>query len=145
MGFHSGGWWAFMSHDERQGRPAVSRSLLSRVWDFARPYRFRVIALLLTILVITGLSLIPPIILKELIDDALPNGDVQQLNRLALALIAVPLLSGLFGVVQRRLSAAVGEGVIYDLRRALYDHMLRMSLRFFTRTRTGELMSRLSY
>ena len=144
MGFHGGGWWAFMSHDERKGRPAVSRSLLGRVWEFAKPYRFRIIALLLTILVITGLSLIPPILLKVLIDSALPNGDIQQLNRLALALIAVPLLSGLFGVIQRRLSAAVGEGVIYDLRRSLYDHMLRMSLRFFTRTRTGELMSRLN-
>jgi ATP-binding cassette subfamily B protein len=144
MGFHGGGWWAFMSHDERQNKQRVTRSLLGRVWRFARPYKFRVLALLLTILAITGLSLIPPILLKELIDSALPNGDVQQLNRLALALVAVPLLSGLIGVVQRRLSAGVGEGVIYDLRRALYDHMLRMSLRFYTKTRTGELMSRLN-
>ncbi|UCG23752.1 MAG: ABC transporter ATP-binding protein [Chloroflexota bacterium] len=144
MGFHSGGWWAFMSHDERQDKQRVTRHLLGRVWTFARPYRFSVLALLLTILAITGLSLIPPILLKELIDSALPNEDVQQLNRLALALVAVPLLNGLIGVIQRRLSAGVGEGVIYDLRRALYDHMLRMSLRFYTRTRTGELMSRLN-
>lgn len=144
MGFHGGGWWAFLSHDERQDRPTVNRGLLSRVWDFAKPYRFRVFALLLTILAITGLSLIPPLLLKELIDSALPNENMQQLNRLALALIAVPLASGLIGVFQRRLSANVGEGIIYDLRRALYDHMLRMSLRFFTRTRTGELMSRLN-
>jgi len=144
MGFHSGGWWAFISHDEDQDQPAVNRGLLMRVWDFAKPYRYRVIALLLTILAITGLSLVPPLLLRELIDNTLPNEDMQQLNRLALALIAVPLASGLIGVLQRRLSAEVGEGVIYDLRRALYDHMLRMSLRFFTRTRTGELMSRLN-
>ena len=66
------------------------------------------------------------------------------LNLLAIGMIAVPLLNGLIGVFQRRLSAQVGEGVIYDLRRSLYDHMLRMSLRFFTETRTGELMSRLN-
>jgi ATP-binding cassette subfamily B protein len=144
MGFHSSGWWAFLSHDESQSKPAVDRHLLWRVWDFARPYRFRVIALLVTIFAITGLSLVPPILLRQLIDSALPNKDSSQLNRLVLALIAVPLASGLIGVFQRRLSAMVGEGVIFDLRRALYNHMLRMSLRFFTVTRTGELMSRLN-
>ncbi len=144
MGFHSSGWWAFLSHDESQGRPAVNRHLLWRVWDFAKPYRFQVIALIVTIFAITGLTLVPPILLRELIDTVLPDQDYSQLNRLALALIAVPLASGLIGVVQRRLSAMVGEGVIFDLRRALYDHMLRMSLRFFTITRTGELMSRLN-
>jgi ATP-binding cassette subfamily B protein len=144
MGFHGGGWWAFISHDESRAKPAVDRHLLWRVWEFAKPYRFRVVALIVTIIAITGLSLIPPILLRELIDKALPDKDMAQLNRLALALVAVPLASGLIGVFQRRLSAMVGEGVIFDLRRALYDHMLRMSLRFFTMTRTGELMSRLN-
>lgn len=144
MGFHSSGWWAFLSHDESRARPTVDRHLIWRVWEFARPYQTRVIALIITIFAITGLSLVTPILLRELIDTALPNKDFSQLNRLALALIAVPLASGLIGVFQRRLSAMVGEGVIFDLRRALYDHMLRMSLRFFTITRTGELMSRLN-
>ncbi|MCI0399449.1 MAG: ABC transporter ATP-binding protein/permease, partial [Chloroflexi bacterium] len=70
--------------------------------------------------------------------------DVGRLNLLALGMIAIPLVNGLIGVWQRRLSAQVGEGMIYDLRRALYEHMQRMSLRFFTKTRTGELMSRLN-
>src|SRR6267143_6393093 len=57
---------------------------------------------------------------------------------------ALPILSGLVGVLQRYLSSAIGEGVIFDLRRSLYQHMQRMSLRFFTSTKTGELMSRLN-
>jgi ATP-binding cassette subfamily B protein len=74
----------------------------------------------------------------------LPNRDVARLNRLALGVIGIPLLVGLIGVAQRYFSAGIGEGIICDLRRVLYAHMQRMSLRFFTHTRTGEMMSRLN-
>lgn len=144
MGFHGSGWWAYVRYDEQQDRPTVSRDLLIRVWEFARPYKGQILILLVTILVITGFSLITPLLIRDLIDNALPNGDVRRLNLLALGMIAVPLINGLVGVLQRQVSARVGEGVIYDLRRALYHHMQKMSLRFFTRTRTGELMSRLN-
>jgi ATP-binding cassette, subfamily B, bacterial len=144
MGFHGGNWWAYIRHDEQQDRPAVSRDLLRRVWSFARPYTAQVTILLFTIVLITGLSLLPPLIIRDLIDNALPNGDASRLNWLALALIAIPLVNGVIGVWQRNASAQVGEGIIYDLRRALFNHMQRMSLRFFTETRTGELMSRLN-
>ena len=144
MGFHGGNWWAFIRYDEQQDRPQVSRDLLRRVWDFARPYYRQVTVLMVTILVITGLSLIPPLLIRDLIDNALPNQNARRLNLLALGMVVVPLLNGLVGVAQRQASAEVGEGIIYDLRRALYEHMQRMSLRFFTETRTGELMSRLN-
>jgi ATP-binding cassette subfamily B protein len=143
MGFHTG-WWAYLSHNEKQDRPDLNRSLLLRVWDYAKPYRWKVFGLLITIFLISGLSLLPPLFIRALIDNAIPNENFRLLNLLAIGMIAVPLLNGLIGVFQRRLSAQVGEGVIYDLRRSLYDHMLRMSLRFFTETRTGELMSRLN-
>lgn len=100
--------------------------------------------LLVTIFVITGLSLLPPLLIRDLLDNAIPNRNVSRLNLLALGMVAVPLVNGLVGVFQRRISASIGEGVIYDLRRALYVHMQQMSLRFFTETRTGELMSRLN-
>ncbi len=144
MGFHGGGWWAYLSFDEKSDKPDVTRSLVKRVWMFARPYRWQVLILLTTILIISGLSVIPPLLIRALIDDALPNDNTALLNLLAIGLIAIPLINGLVGVVQRRLSARVGEGVIFDLRRALYDHMQHMSLRFFTNSRTGELMSRLN-
>ena len=144
MGFHGGGWWAYLSHDEEQEQPEVSRALLLRVWEFARPYSRLVLMLLVSILLTTGITLVSPLIMRSLIDDAIPNQDTQLLNLLAIALIAVPILNGLVGVWQRNLSAVIGENVIFDLRNALYDHFQRLSLRFFTQSRTGELMSRLN-
>ena len=144
MGLHGGGWWAYISHDQERERPYITRDLLLRVWTFARPYRLSIVGLLLTILLVTGFSLISPLLYRALIDNAIPNRDVQLLNLLALGMIAIPILNGVVGVLQRKLNAQIGEGVIYDLRRALYAHMQRMSLRFFTKTRTGELMSRLN-
>jgi ATP-binding cassette, subfamily B, bacterial len=144
MGFHGSGWWAFLSYDDKQDRPALTWQLLWRVWRFALPYRWQVAALLLSIALISGLTLVSPLLFRDLIDNAIPARDTRRLNLLALGMIGIPILNGLIGVWQRRLSAQVGEGVIYDLRRALYEHMQRMSLRFFTQTRTGELMSRLN-
>lgn len=144
MGFHGGGWWAFLSHDAAQERPVVTRALLLRVWGFARPYIKHVFLLLVTILLTTAITLVSPLLMRSLIDNAIPNADQRLLNLLALGLIAIPVLNGLVGVWQRDLSAYVGESIIFDLRNAVYEHFQRMSLRFFTQSRTGELMSRLN-
>lgn len=144
MGWHSGNWRSFIRYDEEQDRPEFSRDLLLRVWDYARPYRSGIILILLTILGISLLSLIPPLLIRDLIDHALPERDVSRLNLLALGMVTVPLVNGLLGVVQRYFSARIGEGIIYDLRRDLYEHLQRLSLRFFTNTHAGELMSRLN-
>ncbi len=144
MGMHGGGWWAYISHDEKQDQPKITRDLLWRVWEFATPYRRQVVGLLFTILLISSISLISPLLYRDLIDNAIPNGDLKRLNWLAVGMIAIPIINGIIGVWQRQVNATIGEGVIFDLRRALYAHMQRMSLRFFTQTRTGELMSRLN-
>ena len=144
MAFHGGGWWAFLSQDEEQDQPVVTRDLLARVWHFARPYTREVVLLLLSILLTTGITLVTPLLMRTLIDDVIPNADTRMLSLLALALIAVPILNGVVGVWQRKLSAYVGEQIIFDLRCAVYEHFQRMSLRFFTQSRTGELMSRLN-
>lgn len=144
MSFHGGGWWAYLRHDDEQDRPYVTRELMQRVWGFARPYKWRVAGLLATIILITLLSLLPPLLIQRLIDDALPEANMRLLTILALAMVSIPLINGVIGVAQRSLSSQVGEGIIYDLRRALYGHMQRMSLRFYTNTRTGELMSRMN-
>ncbi len=141
--FHGGGWFAYL-RDDGKDRPQITRELLWRVWDFAQPYQSRVGGLLITILLISGLSLVSPLLLRDLIDVAIPNADTTRLNWLAVGIIGLPILSGVVGVWQRHLNSQIGEGVIYDLRRNLYQHMQRMSLRFFTETRTGELMSRLN-
>jgi ATP-binding cassette subfamily B protein len=144
MGMHGGGWFAYIRHDKEADRPEISRELMLRVWKFAQPYWLAVLGLLVTILLISGLSLISPLLYRNLIDYAIPNGNITRLNWLALGMIGIPLLNGIIGVWQRRLNSQIGEGVIFDLRCALYAHLQRMSLRFFTQTRTGELMSRLN-
>jgi len=139
---HGGGWRSFMRYDESKGRPQLSRQLLGRVLDYARPY-WRSLALMLAAMGITALiGLVPPLLYRDLIDNVLPNRDFARLNLLALGMIGIPVVSGLIGVAQRYLSARVGEGIICDLRQTMYDHLQRMSLRFFTHTRSGEIVSR---
>lgn len=143
--FHGGGWWSYLHSEDNQKKPKVSRQLIRRVLVYGQPYRLAIAGMLALILITSGLSLLTPLIFRDLIDNALqPPGDVERLNLLALALVAIPIASGVISVWQRRLNARVGEGVIYDLRAALYRHLQGMSLRFFTNTRTGELMSRLN-
>ncbi len=82
--------------------------------------------------------------MRALIDTAIPEGDLKLVTYLGIGMVAVPLINGVVGVVQRRATAKMGEGIIYDLRRELFDHLQHMSLGFFTNTKTGELMSRLN-
>ena len=138
------GWWTYIKYDQEHDRPQMSWALLRRVWGYAKPYRLKVMGLLTTIFAITGLSLIPPLLYRDLIDNAIVNGDTTRLNWLALGMIGIPLLSAAIGFGQRYLSANIGEGLISDLRNALFNHMQQMSLRFFTHTKTGALMSRLN-
>ena len=139
---HGGGWWSYLRYDESKGRPRVGRKLLRRVLEYARPYWTFVLLILLAIVVTSLLGLIPPLLYRDLIDNVLPEGDVARLNLLALAMVGIPLISGLIGVGQRYLSARMGEGIIFDLRQEMYAHVQSMSLRFFTHTKSGEVISR---
>lgn len=130
----SGGWMSYI-HGESKRSP-ITRALLRRVLLYAWPYRWLLAGMLVCILLTTLLGLISPLILRQLIDVALqPPGDAELLNALALLLVLIPIVSGVISVVQRRLNATVGEGIIYDLRMALYQHLQRMSLHFFTNTK----------
>src|SRR5215207_11074705 len=140
--WHGGGWFMYMrSGDEK---PKLTRELLLRVLAYARPYWWHLTGMLVTILISTGLSLVGPLIFRQMIDVVLPSKDINQLILFALALLLLPIVDGVVGVFQRRLNATVGEGVIYDLRSGLFTRLHRMSLRFFTNTKVGELMSRLN-
>jgi ATP-binding cassette subfamily B protein len=137
-----GGWRGFMQYDESRGNPRVTRQLLARVLEYARPYWRSLILMLLAIAVTALIGLIPPLLYRDLIDNVIPNRDFMRLNWLALGMIGIPVVSGLIGVAQRYLGARAGEGIICNLREAMYGHLQRMSLRFFTRTRSGEIVSR---
>ena len=116
MGFHGGNWWSYIRYDEEQDRPDVSSDLLKRVAFHARPYWKGVSLILATIIGISLLSLLPPLLIRDLIDRAIPDRDIVRLNLLALGMISVPIINGLLGVVQRYASANIGEGIIFDLR-----------------------------
>ena len=141
---HGGGWWVYAWGGDQDKTKSVTWSLVKRVLSYARPYWFKIAITLVTILITTGLGLLTPLIFRDLIDNALPKGDLQRLNVLALGLVLIPVIVSLVGMYSRRLNAEIGEGVIFDLRTALYSHLQHMSLRFFTNTKVGELMSRLN-
>jgi len=139
-----GGWFKYLHKFDTADKPKVTRSLLLRVMAYARPYRLQIAGMLGTILLTTFLGLLNPLIFREIIDNALANKDLAALNLLVLGLVSISLLSGGIRIIQRKLNVSIGEGVIYDLRVSLYHHLQQMSLRFFTNTKTGELMSRLN-
>jgi len=115
-----------------------------RILVFFRPYRQQIAVVLVAIVATSLLGLINPILLKLLIDDALPSQDFGKLNLYVGLMILVPIVSGLIGVGQSYLNNLVGQRVMQDLRAALYGHLQRMPLRFFTETKTGEIQSRLA-
>ena len=124
----------------------VDRATVGRVWGFARAYRGRLIAYLGTIVLAALVGTLPPLVFKALIDNALRPGhrDPGLVNWLFLAAVALAVVITGLNLVNRWLGSRIGEGLIYDLRIALYDHVQRMPIAFFTRTQTGSLMSRLS-
>jgi ATP-binding cassette, subfamily B, bacterial len=139
---HGYGWYQYMRSGD--DKPQVTRELLLRVLNYAQPYWGQIAGMLVMILLSTGTSLLTPLIFRNMIDVVLPAKDTDSLIWLGLALLFIPALNGGINVIQRRLNSTVGEGVIYDLRSSLFARLQRMSLRFFTNTKTGELMSRLN-
>ena len=122
----------------------LGRDILRRVWGFARPYRNRIIGFLAAIVTAALLGLAPPLLFKLIVDDAIADGDRGYLTVLALLAIAAAVADSLLSLVERWLSSAIGEGLIYDLRVRLFDHVQRLPVAFFTRAQTGALVSRLN-
>ncbi|HET7182075.1 MAG TPA: ABC transporter ATP-binding protein [Candidatus Limnocylindrales bacterium] len=117
---------------------------LRRITAFFRPYRRKVFVVLGAILLTSFIGLINPILLKLLIDIAIPQRDWGLLNLFVGLMIVLPIVSGLIGVGQSYLNNMIGQNVMHDLRTALYAHLQAMPLRFFTDTKTGEIQSRLA-
>ena len=117
---------------------------IRRILVFFAPYRFQVAIVLGAILATSFIGLINPILLKLLIDVAIPQQDFCLLNLFVGLMIILPIITGLIGVGQSYLNNVIGQNVMQDLRGALYAHLQSMPLRFFTETRTGEIQSRLA-
>ncbi|MCW5875298.1 MAG: ABC transporter ATP-binding protein [Anaerolineales bacterium] len=131
-----------LRYEDVPGGTKLDRELLRRVWGYAKPYLGRLSWMLVAIVLVSLIELVPPLLYRDLFDNVLPNEDYGRLTMLGLLMLGVPLLSSVIGLGQRYLSAQIGEGVIFDLRQSMYDHLQRMGLRFFTHTKSGVIISR---
>src|SRR5918994_2915298 len=128
----------------RPARPPRPRANLRRVAILFNPYRWRLTAVLALLFLSALLGIVAPFLVRDIFDVALPENDDRLLTFLVLGLIAIAVVTGILGVVQTWLSNVVGQRVMHDLRAAVYRHLERLSLAFFTRTRTGEVQSRIA-
>jgi ATP-binding cassette subfamily B protein len=117
---------------------------LRRIARLFGPYRARLGLLLALIFVAAGLGVLSPFLLKEILDNAYPHHNTTLLSELVGGMIALSVIGGVIGVAQTWISNQVGQRVMHDLRAAVYAHLQRMSLAFFTHTRTGEVQSRIA-
>src|SRR3954454_21795246 len=127
--------------DER--RP-FSRATLARIGRFARPHRRRIVAFVLLSVLGAGLAVATPVLAGRVVDAIVGGGPASVVVGIALAIAAIAVAETAVGIVQRWLSATLGEGLILDLRAAVFDHVQRQPVAVFTRTRTGALVSRLN-
>lgn len=136
--------WHDMNLAEPKDRVPLDRAILVRILSYFRPYVGHALLTLIAIAVNSLLGLIPPLLVRDIFDRAIPAGDRSLLLLLTGGMIAAALGSGLAFVAQNYLSALVGQRVMADIRSQMYRRLLRMSLRFFTETKTGEIMSRVT-
>ncbi len=129
---------------DRPADPAVRRANLRRVGSLFAPYKARLGAVLGLIVLTALLGVIPAFLLKGILNTAIPDNNTRLLSLLAAGMIAIAVATGALGVAQTLLSNQVGQRVMHDLRAAVFRHLQRLSLAFFTRTRTGEVQSRIS-
>ncbi|MFJ6466067.1 ABC transporter ATP-binding protein [Streptomyces sp. NPDC091387] len=123
-------------------RPPVQKRRIVRLF---RPYRRSLLFVALLVAGSSLVSLVNPFLIREVMDTALPQGRTGLLSVLALGMVVVSVATSSFNVWQTHASAKVGQSVMHDLRTAVYSHLQRMSLAFFTRTRTGEVQSRIAH
>jgi ATP-binding cassette subfamily B protein len=128
---------------ERAADPEVRRANLKRIVRLFVPYKLRLGGVLFLIVVSAGLGVVPAFLLKRLLE-AIGRNDTTSLSFSAGGIIAIAVVTGILGVIQTLLSNQVGQRVMHDLRAAVFRHLQRLSLAFFTRTRTGEVQSRIS-
>ncbi|WP_374194009.1 ABC transporter ATP-binding protein [Streptomyces sp. MBT97] len=128
----------------RRERRPFDRATLRRIGAFARPHRRRIAQFVLLGVLTALLAVATPVLAGRVVDAIVSHGDADAVVRLALLIAVIAVVEAALGILGRRLSATLGEGLILDLRTAVFDHVQRMPVAFFTRTRTGALVSRLN-
>lgn len=139
------GWQVMrsMSRDSSVKEQTLAEGTTKRVMSYARPYRGRIAAFLVLVVIDAVLVVATPLILKSLVDDGVVPGDRQVVVRLSVLVAGLAVLTAIVALAERWLSSRIGEGLIYDLRTQVFGHVLRQPIAFFTRAQTGALVSRL--
>lgn len=130
--------------DESIREQPVTRARLGRVLSYLKPYWPQWIAILLCIAATSGMGVLPPLLVRGILDHAIPERNPHLLHLLVGGIVGVAVVSGLIDVLQSWLNARVGQGIMFDLRNQLYRHLQHMSLGFYTTERAGEIVSRLN-
>jgi ATP-binding cassette subfamily B protein len=136
--------WRHMRTDRSAVETRLARDTVRRVLGFARPHRLLIGTFLALTVIDAAMVVVVPLLVKKLIDDGVMQGDARLVTLIALAMAGVALVNALLSVAAGYLSSRIGESLIFDLRTAVFAHVQRMSLAFFTRTQTGALVSRLN-
>jgi ATP-binding cassette, subfamily B, bacterial len=138
-------FYGFMRHGpEIDTSGKVDLAVARRAWQLAARYRGRLLAFIGLTALGAGATLVPPFVIRAIIDQVIPAGNTRLLGWLFGAMVGVALAAAVIGLAERWLSASIGESLIRDLRVRLFDHVQRMPLSFFTRTQTGSLITRLN-
>ena len=128
-----------------QAKPEGSKyEIFRRSVGLFRPYRRSFIALVVLIAATSTLNLLPALLIAQIVNEAVNGGDGGRITMLSVVSLAMLVAAALLGVLQAYINQTIGQGIMVDLRRSLHDHLQRLSVRFYTSTRTGEILSRIS-
>jgi ATP-binding cassette subfamily B protein len=130
--------------DEQLRQRRLNRKVLRRVFAYVRPYRWQLLGFVLAVVGAAVATAVPPLLFRSLIDNAIPKKNRGLVAELATAAVVLAFANALLSLVQRWYSARIGEGLIYDMRVKMFDHVQRMPIAFFTRAQTGALQTRLN-
>ncbi|MCX6405079.1 MAG: ABC transporter ATP-binding protein [Actinobacteria bacterium] len=147
MSMHGGGpWMAYRSFtsDSSVKQQKLAEGTMRRVFSYARPFKSG-IAIYLAVLIFSSLLVVAqPLLFRRIVDHAIPQKDSRSVILIALAIAILSLVELVLGILSRRLQADIGEGLIFNLRTEVFDHVQRQSIAFFTKAQTGALISRLN-
>jgi ATP-binding cassette, subfamily B, bacterial len=133
-----------LGQDPEVAQHRLTKGVLPRILRFAKPYRVLITVFIVLVIISSALAVTPPLLFKQIIDEGVLKGDRRLLITLAVTVAALAVAQGILGMVQRWFSSTIGEGLIFDLRTKVFDHVVQMPVAFFTRTQTGKLVSRLN-
>jgi ATP-binding cassette subfamily B protein len=133
-----------LGQDPEVAQHRLTKGVLPRILRFAKPYRVLITVFVVLVVISSALAVTPPLLFKQIIDEGVLKGDRRLLIILAVTVAALAVAQGILGMVQRWCSSTIGEGLIFDLRTKVFDHVVQMPVAFFTRTQTGKLVSRLN-